>query len=217
MLFTTDDYASFWYAPWAAPLRAACVDLPEPPLPRPAALPATPRWLKPLCVQRLVGKAVAERAAWYRAHSDQPPIYYFDNESEPWWTEIAAASYDCECLCELREGTLRWILGMEAERLLRIMQVAPACVGVDAWARAVLGVCEHVSQLYDELKRRHKAMRARAIVREELLSVLHWRPRPARQTTEQSAFACSASHHAGETVRRQGRRRYKQGRAARLC
>jgi hypothetical protein len=186
MLFTADDVVSFWYARWAAPLRSACVALPEPPLPRPDPLPKAPRWLRPLCVQRLIGQAVAERAAWYRVHSDLTPIYYFDNESEPCWGEVAAVSYDRECLRELKEGTVRWILGMEIERLLRIVQVVPAPaargsaeVGMDAWMRAVLGVCEHVSQLYDELKRRHKAMRARAIVREELLSVLHWRPRAA--------------------------------------
>jgi hypothetical protein len=32
----------------------------------------------------------------------------------------------------------------------------------------VLGACEHIAQIYAELKRRHKAMRARAMLREQL-------------------------------------------------
>ncbi len=181
MLFTTDDLASFWYAPWAAPLRAAIAAPTEPPVSRPDPLPKPPRWLRPLCVQRMVGKAVAARVAWQRAHRDQAPDYQFGNESEPepYWTEIATFSYDPVCLAELSDYRLRWILGMEAERLLRIAQVAPAEVGGVTWTLAVLGVCEHVADLYAELKRRHKAMPARASVREVLAQVLGWNARAA--------------------------------------
>ncbi|HLW03698.1 MAG TPA: hypothetical protein VKT82_33940 [Ktedonobacterales bacterium] len=181
MLFTTDDLATFWYAPWAAPLRSAIAAPTEPPLPRPDPLPRPPRWLRPLCVQRVVGKAVAARVAWQHAHRDEAPPYQFGKESEPepYWTEIATFSYDPLCLRELSAKRLRWILGMEAERLLRIAQVAPAEVGVVTWTLAVLGVCEHVADLYAEFKRRHKAMPARNIVREEVQRVLGWRARAA--------------------------------------
>ena len=181
MLFTTDDLISFWYDSWAAPLRSALAEPTEPPLPRPDPLPTPPRWLRPLCVQRVVGQAVAARLAWLRARSDEKPSYQFGKESEPEpsWTEVATFSYDPVCLHELSEYRLRWILGMEAERLLRIARVAPAEVGIVIWTQAVLGISEHVADLYAEFKRRHRAMRARAIVREELQRVLGWQARAA--------------------------------------
>ena len=62
----------------------------------------------------------------------------------------------------------------EVERLLRIVRELPALIGEDIWASAALSACEHVAQVYAELKRRHKAMRARAMLREELRRFITW-------------------------------------------
>src|SRR5262245_35760196 len=54
------------------------------------------------------------------------------------------------------------------ERLLRIADAEPALVGLTAWTCAALCACEHLAQLYTELKRRYKAAQARALVQAEL-------------------------------------------------
>ncbi len=68
---------------------------------------------------------------------------------------------------------------MEVERLLRVSEAPPALVGKDDWARAALGVSLRLSQLYAELKRRHRAMRARAMLREALRASIQWDYRAA--------------------------------------
>ena len=52
---------------------------------------------------------------------------------------------------------------MEVERLLRIAEESPALVGNGDWTSAALASSEQIAQLYAELKRRHNAVRARAI------------------------------------------------------
>jgi hypothetical protein len=175
MRMTTPDLLSFWCTPWSEPLRRACVWLTRfgPPISGQQPDQAAPRWLRPLCLQRWVGQAIAARLAWMRQHPERA-AYRFGRESEPCWQAVAWASYERRCLRELAEETLLVIFGMEVERLLRIMQEPPMLVGDLDWTRATLGACEHLAQVYGELKRRHKAMHTRALVREELRGYITW-------------------------------------------
>jgi hypothetical protein len=47
-------------------------------------------------------------------------------------------------------------------------------VGDGDWTGAALGVAAHLAQLYSELKRRHNAMPARAMLRAELRRFVEW-------------------------------------------
>ena len=169
MQYTPTDLLSFWTTPWSRPLRGACVWLASLGTPISGSQPdaAAPRWLRPLCLQRWVGQGVAARLAWMREHPDQP-AYQFARDSEPCWTDVAWATYDRFSTRGLSEEGLLQLFGAEVERLLRSAEEAPGMVGAASWTRAVLGACEHVAQIYGELKRRHKAMRARAMLREQL-------------------------------------------------
>ncbi len=174
MIFLASHRAVFWRLPWSAPLRAALSWQADPAqFPDNAPPPEAPRWLRPLCVQRMVGRAVAQRAAWLARHPCLEP-YRFGRESEPDWHECNLLTYDRRNLREMGEWYLRWMLGMEVERLLRLAQTAPAELGEAAWPASVLAASEHVAQVYHELRRRCKAARARAIVREELRAFLTW-------------------------------------------
>jgi hypothetical protein len=72
------------------------------------------------------------------------------------------------------EARLLWMFGVEVERLLRIAEEHPSLAGGVGWTCAVLGASEHIAQVYAELKRRHKAMPARAMLREELRRFVEW-------------------------------------------
>lgn len=174
MRFLVSHRAVFWRLPWSAPLRAALSWQADPAqFPDDAPPPVAPRWLRPLCVQRLVGYAIADRAAWLATHLCLEP-YRFGRESEPDWHECNLLTYDRRNLREMGEPWLRWMLGMEVERLLRLAQVSPSELGESAWLAGVMAASEHVAQVYHELRRRHKAARARAILREELRDFLTW-------------------------------------------
>jgi hypothetical protein len=175
MFCSTYTLLSFWATPWSETLRGACIWLARMGQPITAHRPdaEAPPWLRPLCVQRWVGQAIAARLAWVGERTDEA-VYRFGHESEPCWTEVAWMSYDRQCLRELSEKSVIWLFGVEVERLLRVAQEAPALVGDADWTRAALGASEHVAQLYGELKRRYKAMQARAILREDLRVFLAW-------------------------------------------
>jgi hypothetical protein len=174
MLFPAADLVSFWISSWSAPFRAACLWIDPPPLRLGSACapPPAPRWLRPLCVQRWVAQAITARLDWLKQHPETP--YRFGRESEPCWQEAAWATYDRACLRTLNEETLRWLFGVEVERLLRLAQESPTLVGQGDWTKAALGVTEHVAQLYHELRRRCKAGQARAMLREELQRFVAW-------------------------------------------
>ncbi len=180
MLATTNDLFRFWMTPWSAPLRAACVWVERfgPPISGKRPDTAAPTWVRPLFLQRWVAQAITARLAWLEAHAELATDRY-GNESEPCWEPVAWLSYDRRCLRDLCEETLRWMVGMEVERLLRIAQEPPSLVGGMEWTQAALGASEHIAQVYAELKRRHKAMRARAIVREDLRAFITWQPASA--------------------------------------
>jgi hypothetical protein len=180
--FRPTDLVDFWLMPWSAPFRAACcwIALLGAPLCGSKPDEDAPAWLRPLCLQRWVGKAIAARLLWLREHPDAPP-YRFEPESEPCWTEAAAAHCDRRDLREHDEAALLGRFGVEVERLLRVAQEAPRLVGGGDWTCAALGAQACIAQLYAELKRRPsqegqrqpggrqwKATRARALLRAEL-------------------------------------------------
>ena len=135
MRFLVSHRAVFWRLPWSAPLRAALSWQADPAqFPDDAPPPVAPRWLRPLCVQRLVGHAVAQRAAWLATHPCLEP-YRFGRESEPDWHECNLLTYDRRNLREMGEPWLRWMLGMEVERLLRLVQD----VALRAWRGRLAG------------------------------------------------------------------------------
>jgi hypothetical protein len=177
MLATTDHLLTFWMTPWSAPLRSACIwiDRFGPPISGKKPDSVAPNWVRPLFLQRWVAQAISARLVWLEAHPDLAADRH-GHESTPCWEEVAWASYDRRCLRELAEATLLRIFGMEVERLLRIVQEPPGLVGAWEWTLASLGASEHLAQLYAELKRRHRAARARAILREELRRFITWHP-----------------------------------------
>lgn len=173
MLYLSSYLAVFWRLPWSAPLRSALTWQTEA-LPQTlAAPPEAPRWLRPLCVQRMVGRAIAARAAWLAQHSCPAP-YRFGNDSLPDWSKVGLLRYDCRILRAMSDEPLLWMFGMEVERVLRLILTSPAELGEGAWLAALLGASEHIAQVYHELRRRCKAMRARAILREELQRFVEW-------------------------------------------
>jgi hypothetical protein len=192
MIFQVSHRAIFRRLPWSAPLRSALSWQPDPAqFPDDAPLPDAPRWLRPLCVQRMVGRAVAQRAAWLASHLCLDP-YRFGRESEPDWHECNLLTYDRRNLRELSERSPRWLLGMEVERLLRLVQLSPSERGEAAWLAGVLAASEHVALVYHELRRRYKAARARAILREDLAAFVTWRGRQTRKKRQKAGNASTA-------------------------
>jgi hypothetical protein len=169
------DLPTFWCLSWSLPLRTACHWLTRQPvtLAPPNPLPSAPRWLRPLFLQRWVGQAVLARRQWQRAHPDAMP-YRYGAESLPCWVHVGALPYDRACLRALGEASVLWLWGVEVERLLRISEIPPVLVGVEDWTQAMLGACGHLAQLYQELKRRHRAKQARVLVRAALQAFVAW-------------------------------------------
>ncbi len=180
--FRPTDLVDFWLMPWSAPFRAACcwIALLGAPLQGSKPDDDAPGWLRPLCLQRWVGQAIAARLLWLREHPDAP-AYRFEAESEPRWTEAAASCCDRLDLRDHDEAALLRRFGVEVERLLRVAQEAPRLVGGGDWTCAALGAQARIAQVYAELKRRPpregqsqpggrqwKATRARALLRAEL-------------------------------------------------
>ena len=184
MHITPADLAAFWAAPWSVPFRAACRWLTPEQKRTVSADVHSPAWLKPLCVQRWVGQAVARRLAWMGAHPEAA-LYRYSGPSDagdpsiPYWAEMATSSYTPLWLHHQEEEALLWRWNVEVERLLRISEAPPCLVGADDWARAALGVGLRLSQLYAELKRRQKARRARWRLREEMRGYITWDYRAA--------------------------------------
>jgi hypothetical protein len=106
-----------------------------------------PSWIRPLCVQREIGKTIAARLARMRAHPDASAYLAYDY-TIPLWTQAGWTPYTASAL---RTWSDEWLLlhfQIEAERLLRILQTPPALLGEEVWTRAALGACEHLAQIY---------------------------------------------------------------------
>ncbi len=167
MLFSLPVCVAFWRAVWAAPFEAAFgaafAD---------ACFVAVPRWpvvraLGPLCVQRLIARAVMARLVWLRQQR-VPLLPRFGHESDPEWAYAASRSCSPLCLREMDEWLLRWLFGVEVERLLRMVATPAGEVGMGLWLGALAGTSRRLAQLYGEWGRRVGAAQARALVREDL-------------------------------------------------
>jgi hypothetical protein len=172
MLAADADLISFWLTPWSAPFRAACLWFTPDTQPLQGRKPdkIAPRWLRPLFLQRWVGEAVAARLQ----ANPHTSAYRCGYESEPCWKASAGPSARRASLRRLSEARLLWAFGVEVERLLRIAQEHPCLVGDANWTGAALDASAQIARIYAELKRRYKAMQARALVREELCRFVGW-------------------------------------------
>ena len=172
---STVPFQSFWSSSWSAPLRAACVWFkrqPAPVVPKTADA-LTPGWLRPLCVQRMVGQAVCDRLAWLRAHPDLAASLYPD-EAPPGWDRGDWIPYDYGTLRRLSDEWLLLLFQINVERLLHTVRMPPALVGEERWTRSALGTCEHLAQLYREFRRRYQARATRKFVQHVLNLYVVW-------------------------------------------
>ena len=87
---------------------------------------------------------------------------------------MAWGSYQRPILRQMGEVWRLWLFLQEVECLLRVAQEHAGLVGGTNWTGAALCASEHIAQVYGELKRCHKAMRARALLREELRRFVAW-------------------------------------------
>jgi hypothetical protein len=165
LYFRPTDLVDFWLMPWSAPLRDACCWIALLGAPLHGKKPNTdaPRWLRPLFVQRWVGQVVADRLAWLKAHPEAAGDRFGD-ESDPGWREDGWTLPARPRLRRLGEGELLRLVAVELERLARIAEEAPALVGGGHWTEVTLASCAEIARLYAELKRRHRAERARALM-----------------------------------------------------
>ncbi len=183
-------FHSFWSSPWAASLRSACVWLKRTPAPLVPPTPdaLAPDWIRPLCLQRWVGQAIAARLAWVRAHPDDAGFLYPD-ETIPLWTQTAWQLYRPDLVRSESEGWLLTRFQIEVECLLRIMQAPPALLGEEIWTRAALGSCERLAQIYHELRRRVGARSARRMLREVLSAYITLEPPAEAAETPKAELA----------------------------
>ncbi len=174
---STIPFVSFWSSPWAAPLRASCVWLTRVPAPVVPPTPdrLAPGWLRPLWVQREVGRAIRARLANMRQYASYTATLYA-YASLPTWGAEDWRPYGRGVLASWSDERLLEHFQMEVERLLRIMQAPPALLGAEVWTRCALGTCEHLAQLYQQFRRRYGARRTRRFVRKFLITYVWWTP-----------------------------------------
>jgi hypothetical protein len=172
--FDGSDLVDFWTRPWSAPFRQACIWVTRLGAPLYGRKPDTdaPNWLRPFFLQRWVGQAIA---AWLGTHPNVT-AYRYGRKSEPCWKEASWSVYDRRDLRDQSEDGLLWLFGVGVECLQRVAQEPPALVGCAEWTGAALCASAQIVQIYAELKRRHKAMRARALLREALRQFVAWEP-----------------------------------------
>ena len=174
---TWTPFQSFWSSPWSIPLRGACNWLQRKPGPvvpdTPDAL--APSWVRPLCLQRLIGKAIRDRIAWNRQYPDRAAFLY-PEDSIPVWTEISWTPYSRAALRSWSDEWLLIFFPMELERLQRLIQTPPSLLGEELWTRAALGACQHLAQMYHELRRRYHAKDARLLMHRLFEGYVFWEP-----------------------------------------
>lgn len=176
MRYTIDELMDFWLTPWSKTLRDLSVQLTfmDPPISGRRPDKAAPRRVRPLCLQRWVGQAIAARLAWMQAHPAHAAPRFGD-ASDPRWEEEALEPPQRRGLRARGDAALLEQFGVTVERLLRILYEPPKLVGDVEWTEAALRASQEIAQIYAELRRRYKAMRARALLREELRCFVEWR------------------------------------------
>ena len=175
MRFRPIELCDFWTMPWSAPFRAACcwVVLLGAPLQGKKPNDTAPAWLRPLFLHRWVAQTVVARLAWLRDHPDAPSER-FGGDAAPCWNADGWVGHERPWLRAQHDDALLRLAAVEVERLTRIAQEAPSLVGAAHWTGAALGACARLAQVYAELKRRHRAMPARAMLRAELRRFVAW-------------------------------------------
>ena len=165
LLFSLPACLVFWSAVWAAPMRTAFGTSFADPL-----LVSLPNWpvlrrLGPLCVQRLIARALVARLAWMREHHI-PVLPRFERDSEICWDDVMTQPADRECLRDSSEWDLDYFFGMYTEWLTHILDMPPEAVDPLRRLVAIVGICGRLAQIYAEWRRRVGAAEARALVRE---------------------------------------------------
>ena len=144
-----------------------------PPLPDALA----PDWLRPLCLQRQLAKAVQARLAWRKAHP-KAPNYWAEKWTSPDWDQDAWTPYNVRWLHGYSVEGLTARFQIDLERLVRIMEVPPSVLGAAIWTHSALGSCERLAQLYQEVLRRYGALGHAALCARLLDSYICWEPAP---------------------------------------
>ena len=126
-------------------------------------------------MQRWVGQAIAARPVWMRQHPDRA-TYLYPEYSIPLWTRAAWTPFARSALCLWSDEWMLELFQLEVERLLRLIQTPPALLGEAVWTRSALGTCEHLAQLYGELRRRYNARGIRVCVQQILRAYVTWEP-----------------------------------------
>ncbi len=179
MSFSVDEVHSFLIARWSLPIRRTCPHLPaqERQTVRPKTKVPVPKGIKPQFLQRWLGSAIASRLAWQEQQTTAPR-YRFGLRSAPCWSQTMTLPYEGRALRGEEEETLLWYLGMDIERAYRITQADPTEVGENLWTLTLLSACQHVAQVYRELRRRYRAKRARELVWDALRLFVSWGREP---------------------------------------
>jgi len=181
---TIHDLMNFWLTPWSKPIREACEWVVRfgPPLSGKAPNKVAPWWVRPFFLQAWVVQIITARLAWLNEHPNVPKER-FGWKSETDWKRVVWTFAERDCLCEMDEATLREFFIIEVERMQRILLEAPGLVGNVPWTLAAMVSCAHLSQYYHELRQRQppcagqgRALRVRAILREELRRFVTWQP-----------------------------------------
>ena len=171
LLFSLPMCYLFWFAVWAAPVRAglgaATADLFTADLP--AWLPNWPvvRQFEALCVQRVIARAIVARLAWLR-DKHIPLLPRYEQDSAVCWESLAMKPSVWQNMAELDEWELDSCFGLLTEWLLHMLN-APADAVLPALRVAALaGACGRVARVYAEWRRRYGAKRAREVLRDGL-------------------------------------------------
>jgi len=121
-----------------------------------------------------LGGAGHSRPFCLAARHPDAAAYRHPDDSAPIWEALVPAPYERGWLRTFEEEDYDWLARFEAERLMRLLDVPPVLVGQEEWTAAVLSIAEHLGRLYREMKRRQRAMRARALLHSALAQFVVW-------------------------------------------
>jgi hypothetical protein len=174
MCFSSEEIQSFLEGRWSLPLRRACPSLSAQAHQYVAQKPRvpTPTWVTAQYLLRWLGQAFVARAE-REARQAGVPRYEYGRRSDPCWSQTVTVPQAGGYLRQ-QVAEAEWFLSIHIERLYRMTQTPQDEVGPDLWTQAVLGVCRHLAQCYETLRRRYKAERARAIVWDMLRRFAAW-------------------------------------------
>jgi hypothetical protein len=130
-----------------------------------------PRGLLPWPLLRRLSAWLTD-SAQIRLQEHLPPHYYYGPDSAPATTVAAAARYDLTYVAGLADYRLRNLLGIEMERLVRIVMMQKLEEREELRQEAILGTVTRLGQVYAICLKRWKRQRAREVFWECLELVL---------------------------------------------